>query len=1496
VPQQPDSPIEVHAETGLPESPNTFDDLLVQLARTPDETDLGANVAPGVSFVGRFEIMHLLGRGGFGVVYQARDTELGRHVAVKLVRPDRLEEQAPANRTWLLDVFHREAEAAAKLNHPNIITIHDYGTHQGVPYLVLELLVGETLARRLQRASILRSEAMAILAQICRGLQHAHAAGVIHRDLKPGNVFLREDGHVKILDFGLAHVAEALTAGAGRQALAGGTPGYMAPEQRRGEHEDERTDLFACGVILFEMLCGHLPSEATEREQMVGIPADLVAIAERSLAVDPVDRYPSAQELGEALLQVAQRSGAALPQQPYRYLEQFTEADAPCFFGREREVARLSQMLAARPFVALVGSSGAGKSSLVHAGLVPRLRRERTWTVVVMRPGGVPLQHLHERLVEVCTEERVVRLLPDADALVEAPGRAGRLLRAHARATGTPILLVVDQLEELVTQVHTAAVRRAFAEAILSLADDAAAPIRVVATVRGDFLGKLTRNAELSEALAKNMVLLGPPDAAGLAETLRGPAALLGYEFEPGLVDEMVAAVADEAAPLPLLQLAASRLWERRDETRRRLSRAGLAAAGGVAGILAAHANQVLDGLAGRDEVTIARRILCELVTDEGTRRRVGLEEVLARFEDPGAAARVLERLVSGRLVTSYRVERGEWVELAHESLIAGWTLLEGWLDEDRTDRQFRERLLAAATLWQERQKPRELLWRGETLDEALRWRRRYRGSVSQAEQAFLSRAEVRAHHARRVRRRLLIGGAAVAVAVTLSSLFTVRAYRAAAQTARLREIVRTAGAADDPLLGALILAEFLGQPEPPGGVAAAVQVAAQPIPLSVYSGHEASVTAGAFSRDGKWVATGGSDGQVHVWRADGTGSPIVLGGHEDTIRSVEFSPDGGRVLTASEDNTARIWRADGTGGPIVFPHADWARFTPDGAHVAGSKLSREGGVFLRIWQADGRGEPVVFRHGGTVESWGWDISPDGSRVVATGADGVGLWRAADGTPILFRPGEALDARFSPDGSRMLTMHQGGRRIWRADLTAPVDLPGPRGGAQFSPDGRRVVYQRGRGLAMVSADGTGTVMELSGAAVGVYSQIAFSPDGSRVLTLAGGDQGDGAHLWWADGTGDPIVLPVQGSVTGGYFSHDGTRVLTTSDDGTARVWAVGDPPGVRFFRGHSERIESIRVSPDGRLLATASQDGTARLWPLGGGPPVVLGKMGGPPFFQAAFSPDGSRVATAGGDGVRVWPIGGGEPLALPVDGLDGFTNDVAFSPDGAWLAAARIHPPLQTIVARSDGSGEPITLEGGGVYVSFSPDGTHLVAGGAEERVRVWRTDDWAAQPVVLQLSSALIYQPVFHPRGSMILAGSWSTNQVMLFSLDGRELIDLRRPGGGVVAWSPDGELIASGLKDGSARISRLDQSGETVVLRGHQALVSAVAFTPDGRRLATASSDATARLRLIDWGELVHALRAATTACLTPDQRVTYLDESRRKARAAWESCERRFGRAH
>ncbi len=239
--------------------PGRLSALLQEIAAAP-KADLGAwepVLRPG-AVVGRFELVRELGRGGFGVVWEARDRELGRSVAFKAVRAG---PQTGLREERLL----REAEAAARLSHPNIVTLYDVGRSEQGAYLVLELLKGCTLDVRRTRGPISLAEALRIGVEVAKGIAHAHASGVVHRDLKPGNVFLCDDGQVKILDFGMAHAF-------GRRKLDGGTRDYMAPEQARGAPEDERTDVFAFGVILHQMLSGELPFEGTGRERSRAAP------------------------------------------------------------------------------------------------------------------------------------------------------------------------------------------------------------------------------------------------------------------------------------------------------------------------------------------------------------------------------------------------------------------------------------------------------------------------------------------------------------------------------------------------------------------------------------------------------------------------------------------------------------------------------------------------------------------------------------------------------------------------------------------------------------------------------------------------------------------------------------------------------------------------------------------------------------------------------------------------------------------------------------------------------------------------------------------------------------------------------------------------------------------------------------------------------------------------------------------------------------------------
>jgi serine/threonine protein kinase/Tfp pilus assembly protein PilF len=242
--------------------------------------------------VGRFEIVRELGRGGFGVVYEARDRELGRSVAFKAVA-------AGPNAALREERLLREAEAAARLSHPNLVTLYDVGRAEQGPFLVLELLRGQTLARRLELGALSVREALRVGLQAAKGLAHAHAAGVVHRDLTPSNVFLCHDGQVKVLDLGLAHAF-------GRRKMEGGTAAYMAPEQESGAPEDERTDVFALGVVLYRMLTGHLPSPIEPRPSgdapalVAEVPA-LGDLVRRMLQRDPVRRPRDAGEGAGAL-------------------------------------------------------------------------------------------------------------------------------------------------------------------------------------------------------------------------------------------------------------------------------------------------------------------------------------------------------------------------------------------------------------------------------------------------------------------------------------------------------------------------------------------------------------------------------------------------------------------------------------------------------------------------------------------------------------------------------------------------------------------------------------------------------------------------------------------------------------------------------------------------------------------------------------------------------------------------------------------------------------------------------------------------------------------------------------------------------------------------------------------------------------------------------------------------------------------------------------------
>jgi serine/threonine protein kinase len=782
--------------------------------------------------ISHYEIIRELGAGGMGTVYLARDTKLGRRVAIKFLQ---------TNHPELTQRFILEARTTARAQHENIVVIYEVGEYANQPFMVLEYLHGQPLTKLLEGGQKLPpARAVELMVPVVRALVRAHEEGIVHRDLKPDNIFVTDSGTIKVLDFGIAKVLhgdagpqeiasgeiavptdDELTGGGSteltRQGAIMGTMSYMSPEQWGiGIEIDHRSDIWATGIMLYRMIAGKHPLSPLRGQQLIvtamlnrpmprireaasDCPAGLAQVIDKCLLKHKEHRFDTAKELLRALepfLPGRYTRELEIDESPYAGLSSFQEADADKFFGRSREIAAMVTRIRQQPLMAVVGSSGVGKSSFVRAGLVPALKQSgETWETMVIRPGRDPLAGLASVITPMVGTSTSVA--DDAEAhrklvhrLRTEPGYLGTVLRARARREGLKILLFVDQFEELYTLIPDVEERKAFTACLSGVADDATAPLRVVVSIRSDFLDRVPEDQAFMTELNQGLFFLTAPNREGLRDALVQPAEMAGFHFEtPAIVEDMLDHLGNTPGALPLLQFAATKLWEGRDTARKLLSQQSYQALGGIAGALASHADSVLQELPPQSQ-ELVRSIFLRLVTPERTRAIVSVDD-MRELGNPREVQTLVDTLVQARLLTVTTGDGGSAssVEIVHESLVHSWPMLRRWLDENQDDAQFLEELRTAAKQWQAKGYDNGLLWRGEVMEEAKRWYKRYQGELPAVQKKFLDAGLSLAARAVRRRRMLLLGTFVVLLGMVAASAVALVVIRSAQKDAEQQAV-----------------------------------------------------------------------------------------------------------------------------------------------------------------------------------------------------------------------------------------------------------------------------------------------------------------------------------------------------------------------------------------------------------------------------------------------------------------------------------------------------------------------------------------------------------------------------------------------------------------------------------------------------------------------------------------------------------------------------------
>lgn len=1175
----------------------------------------------------------------------------------------------------------------------------------------------------------------------------------------------------------------------------------------------------------------------------------------------------------------------AEPENPYKGLRAFQLADAHDFFGRERLIQRIVHRLGERDklarFLAIIGPSGSGKSSVVKAGVIPALwrgdlRGSDRWFVIEMKPGEHPLDELEIALTRVAADQTAnlrEHLERDKRGLV-------RIARLILPADESELVIVIDQFEEIFTLVEDEAKRAQFIDLIYQSIIDPSSRVRVIITLRADFYDRPLQYADFGELVRSRMETVLPLSLDELEAAIAKPAARVGVAFEPGLVSTIAEDVHYQPGALPLLQYALTELFEQR--VKHMLTHEAYAALGRAAGALAKRAEDLYHEQVAAGHEAIRQMFLRLISLGEGvedTRRRVLRSDLLA-LSDSDLMDEILDTYVGYRLLTLDHdpATRRPTVEIAHEAILREWDRLRSWLNESRNDIRQQRLLSAAAADWVQAGRDMSYLLRGARLEQMVGWAAESRLALTPDERGFLKASiterqqQENAEHERQQReletqtelatqqqraanrlRYLVAGLTGFLVIVLLLLLYaldqqrqTELARQEAQRAANINHSLVLANSAvqtyenGDTVLATLLALEALNMDEPPTEAAITFREIAQGVGIrAVLEGGPYAMTALALSIDGRFAMSGGcadleadqcTIGKLILWDLQTQDEIQRLEGHTDWVNGLEFSPDSQTAISGAADGSAALW-------------------------------SIPSGELIRRFEGHTAGINSIA------------ISPDGETFVSASDDGTLIrWNIRTGEVIRKYEGhtDAVDCVvFSPDGQTLLSgsadmtmirwdVTSGERLVTFEEKDARVT------GVAFVPGDRAVSVTRAGGLYLWDAITGEQLRERT--FIGNPPDLILSPNGRTVFFGELGtvrawniDQWQAQYdlSFYASRKQHVASLAMSaGSSLAGYGTIQGELVL----------WDLPSTGQIRRYGDSTAHYTFGVVSPDNQYLLLGTDQGEVIVHDRVSGAEIrrFIGVQGW--VWRIVFSPDGKQVLIAvtdwfGGSGqgsLMLWDMESGD-LLQSFGGFEYLPVDTSFSADGKvvllntsqWGNAWSESYHGETIAWDAVTGNEVLRLDSD-VWLNasfFTEDGHYIITGSGTEGgvgVIVWDTETGKA---VRHFMPNLPITDLIPVTGTTYtLAGTGGGEIILLDYVTGEEIRRFCCHNNWVryLDLSADQRYVISA--DQSAVVVLWDFATGQEVRRfyGHEGFSWAVVFSPDGQTAFSAGMDGS----VIEW----------------------------------------------